>query len=394
MPSSPTARRKARARQRHVDALFDAALIRVRSMSVALRSDVVRLFRQGQPVEVAIADATQKMQTTLLDAMVASHLQGRLDELTSAADAGAVLDRRRRLDRLTDAGRFLTERLVLTEAEVVALNGTYNGEALNVANGFGEEVNRVVSQEIADSITAGEHLNVGTKRLRQAFTRLGIPSAKTPGHLIETIYRTQTQLAYSAGSWNADQDPAVQEILWGYQYVTVGDNRVRPNHAALDGVRLPKDDPQWADIQPPNGFNCRCTTIAVFKTDSTRVVDVKATAAVPLEEGGTVTVVPGPDDGWDFNPGLVFGDALSVGGGRLRGSIPQQIKGRWRVLAALHTLGGRALQREIAEVAGRSRATVCERINLLAEEGFVEHDPAGHGCTLTTEGQRRAAALV
>lgn len=394
MPSSPTARRKARARQRHVDALFDAAVIRVRSMGVTLRSSVVRLFRQGQPVDQAIAEATEKMGATLLDAMVAGHLQGRLDELVTAAEAGATLDRRRRLDRLEDAGRFLTARLVLTDAEVVALNGTYNGEALNVANGFGAEVNRVVSQEIADSIAAGEHINVGTKRLRSAFGRLGIPSADTPGHLIETIYRTQTQMAYSAGSWNADQDPAVQEILWGYEYVTVGDNRVRPNHAALDGVKLPKEDPQWESIQPPNGFNCRCTTVSVFKTDTKRVVDVKATATVPLDEGGTVTVVPGPDDGWDFNPGLVFRDALSVGGGRLRGSIPQQIKGRWRVLAALHMLGGRALQREIAEVAGRSRATVCQRINLLAEEGFVEHDPAGHGCSLTATGHRRAAALV
>lgn len=392
MPSSPAARRKARAKQRHVDALFDAALSRIRSMGLALRVNVVRRFRQGVAVDDAIAEVTEKMRVTLLDAMVAGHLQGRLDELTNAAAAGAVLDRGRRLDRLTDAGRFLTERLVLTDAEVIALNGTYNGEALNVANGFGAEVNRVVSQEIADSIAAGEHVDVGTKRLRGAFDRLGIPSADTPGHLIETIYRTQTQMAYSAGSWNADQDPAIQEILWGYGYVTVGDNKVRPTHAALDGTRLPKEDPQWNRIATPNGFRCRCTMVAIFKTDSTRIVEVRDRVSVPLDEGGTVTVIPGPDDGWDFNPGLVFRDALSVGGGRLRGSIPQQIKGRWRVLAALHTLGGRALQREIAEVAGRSRATVCERINLLAEEGFVEHDPAGHGCSLTAIGQQRAEA--
>ena len=364
-------------------------------MGVALRSDVVRLFRQGFPADSAIADATELMHGTLLDTMVAGHMQGRFDELTIAAQAGATLDRRRRLDRLTEAGRFLTERLALTDADVTALNGTYNGEALNIANGFGNEINSAISQEIADSIAAGEHVNLGTKRLRDAFTRLGIPSADTPGHLIETIYRTQTQLAYSAGSWNADQDPAVQEILWGYEYATVGDNRVRPNHAALDGTRLPKDDPKWESIWTPNGYRCRCAIISVFKTDSHRQVKVKERARVPLDEGGTVTVIPGPDDGWDFNPGLVFRDALSVGGpARIRTSIPQQIKGRWRVLAALHGLGGRALQREIAEVAGRSRATVSERINKLADEGFVEHDPAGHGCSLTATGQLRAAAMA
>lgn len=47
------------------------------------------------------------------------------------------------------------------------------------------------------------------------------------------------------------------------QYRTAQDDRVRPEHADLEGVTLPIDDPFWADYYPPNGWNCRCTVVQV-----------------------------------------------------------------------------------------------------------------------------------
>ena len=43
-----------------------------------------------------------------------------------------------------------------------------------------------------------------------------------------------------------------------WEYRTVGDNRVRLEHQALEGLTLPTDDPRWQKIMPPNGWNCRC----------------------------------------------------------------------------------------------------------------------------------------
>ena len=45
------------------------------------------------------------------------------------------------------------------------------------------------------------------------------------------------------------------------QYRTVRDNRVREEHAALEGKILPIDSPVWDIIYPPNGWNCRCDVI-------------------------------------------------------------------------------------------------------------------------------------
>lgn len=47
------------------------------------------------------------------------------------------------------------------------------------------------------------------------------------------------------------------------QYRTALDDRVRAEHAALEGVTLPLDDPFWDTAFPPNGWNCRCHVIPV-----------------------------------------------------------------------------------------------------------------------------------
>ncbi len=49
------------------------------------------------------------------------------------------------------------------------------------------------------------------------------------------------------------------------QYRTAGDDKVREEHAALNGTTLPPSDPFWEQFLPPNGWNCRCTAVQVRK---------------------------------------------------------------------------------------------------------------------------------
>jgi hypothetical protein len=46
-----------------------------------------------------------------------------------------------------------------------------------------------------------------------------------------------------------------------WEYKTVGDNKVRPEHQKLHGVILPANDPRWKKIWPPNGWKCRCYVV-------------------------------------------------------------------------------------------------------------------------------------
>ena len=51
------------------------------------------------------------------------------------------------------------------------------------------------------------------------------------------------------------------------QYSAILDDRVRPNHAAMDSKIFRTTNPIWDTWTPPNGFNCRCLIIAVTRSD-------------------------------------------------------------------------------------------------------------------------------
>lgn len=53
---------------------------------------------------------------------------------------------------------------------------------------------------------------------------------------------------------------------YNLQYRTQRDDKVRPEHAALDRVTLPPTDSFWEEFYPPNGWNCRCTVVQVRKS--------------------------------------------------------------------------------------------------------------------------------
>ena len=68
--------------------------------------------------------------------------------------------------------------------------------------------------------------------------------------------------ATMAAKWEQFQQDGDQYYL---QYRTAKDDKVRPEHAALDGVTLPPSDSFWDTYYPPNGWNCRCNVVQVRK---------------------------------------------------------------------------------------------------------------------------------
>lgn len=74
---------------------------------------------------------------------------------------------------------------------------------------------------------------------------------------LATEFVTAKSTARSAKNWGGiDRNSNILKYL---EYDTVGDSRVRPTHAELDGITRPVDDAFWSSYYPPNGWRCRCS---------------------------------------------------------------------------------------------------------------------------------------
>ena len=101
--------------------------------------------------------------------------------------------------------------------------------------------------------------------------------------------------ATMAAKWEEFQQDGDRYNL---QYRTAHDDKVRPEHAALDRVTLPITDPFWEEYYPPNGWNCRCTVVQVRKS---KYPETPHDEAMALGEEATGKDTKGI---FHFNPGI------------------------------------------------------------------------------------------
>lgn len=267
--------------------------------------------RGGDPVGVALRQLDRAVPL-LRDAMIVAHHQG---VVRSAQMRAARVPSELSLEApYVESMRVMRQWVTISPVQMKELGARYETEALRVLTTMKTSVQNGLQQTMLDIQMEGLHRKDAVKALSKAFKKEGLTPRNS--FTLEAIFRTQSHIAYSAGRWHANQDPAIQEILWGHKYVTVGDDRVRPEHEALDGTTLPKNDPQWNLIYPPNGWACRCQVIDVF--DEGEEVRPPSVAVVDGRE-----VIPGADQGFRFHPGKLFGSMeppqLTMrGGGRIK----------------------------------------------------------------------------
>ncbi|HUV66987.1 MAG TPA: phage minor head protein [Sedimentisphaerales bacterium] len=294
--ASRTAQREARrqvAKQARIEAAGLRAAFRI---SRNIMAEAGRLWMDGIDPSARVGQMAQAYSESVLDAMVTAHLNARLDALVRAAGAGAGVKALAIPGLQGEAVKFVEARIALTDAEISAINAQYGVEAASITGALSTDLEAKVAAAVRESTAQGLTVRDGSKLIGDAFARAGVVPSNA--YQLQTIFRTQTATAYAAGRWQANQDPAIQEILWGYEYSTAGDDRVRLEHAALEGIVLPKDDPQWASIAPPNGWSCRCTLMEVYDTDDHEVIQPPVG---PIEIEGQ-TIMPGPDDRWKHHP--------------------------------------------------------------------------------------------
>lgn len=96
----------------------------------------------------------------------------------------------------------------------------------------------------------------------------------------KTWQRTEWQSAtlISESTANYNRLAGKTHIFPYWKYVAVMDGKTRPEHAALNGLILPANDPRWGKIWPPNGWKCRCYVVGVMAHEVSDI-DLKAMRA-------------------------------------------------------------------------------------------------------------------
>ena len=106
----------------------------------------------------------------------------------------------------------------------------------------------------------------------------------------EHTLRIQGFQAYSVARHQQQMSTVKSHPYWMYE--TVGDNRVRAGHAALDGKVLRADDPWWKTHYPPWDWGCRCIVIALDEEDAQEFGISEHNDMPTPERSGTYTFDP------------------------------------------------------------------------------------------------------
>lgn len=158
-------------------------------------------------------------------------------------------------------------------------------------------VSRVAKMEIIDDIRSavqaaidnGETLADFMSRLGEVMDEKGW-GGLTPWHA-ETVFRTNIQTSYSVQ--HEEQYRESGDAFPLAEYEATMDDRVRDEHAEMDGKIYPVDDPFWDTWTPPNGFNCRCSKRYIHKYEA----EERGLKASDPPPAGIM-----PDKGFDVNP--------------------------------------------------------------------------------------------
>ncbi|MDR1946531.1 MAG: phage head morphogenesis protein [Desulfovibrio sp.] len=177
---------------------------------------------------------------------------------------------------------------------------------------------QAVKDALAKALENGETLKDFQERIAAEIERQG-----WKGHRVETVFRNNLQTAYSAGRYAKMRQVKKARPYW--QYITVGDERVRPGHAILNGRVFPADHEFWGTNYPPNGHKCRCGVRSL----SARQVEREGLTVETETPGDSIwtdpktgmeyhVARPGADVGWRNNPGMTWvestGKAPGAGG--------------------------------------------------------------------------------
>jgi SPP1 gp7 family putative phage head morphogenesis protein len=209
-------------------------------------------------VRVGLAKTRRPMQLATGSRLVRSFAEQMDDGMF---DVGFSLD-----VPATGAIEYLRKLTPVTRHVFDGLTRQYRSDAFTIAGTNDQRVIAKVRDELADTLANGGTRAEWGAAVGKITSDAGV--ANLTAFELDTVFHTTVAKAYSNGRLEQMQEPHMQEALPFWQYWTVGDMRVRPGHAELDGFTARAIDPVWRRIYPPWDFNCRCSVVPITSDEA------------------------------------------------------------------------------------------------------------------------------
>ncbi len=196
---------------------------------------------------------------------------------------------------------------------------------------------------------------------------------------IELILRQNVDMARSVGRKQVSESPGVVAAYPYYRYIARMDKRTRAEHAKLNNLVLPKDDPFWATHTPPWEFGCRCDLEDCDEEEAAKYGIGTAVTKENPEGGADFAQVDNPETGpVNVNPpesGFVFRPAEAMAVQDM--SLVQKVEARREILARMESILPEDQVLKVTSTAPVDQASQVMPLNLKEIRGLVEKVAAG-----------------
>lgn len=202
---------------------------------------------------------------------------------------------------------WLRERVPIANADLDELVAAARDKAFTVAGVAQLDVVQQVFDALERAVAFGTDLTAFKRAVGESLRAAWQGSVPDPAWRIETIFRTNLQLAYAAGRHAMATDPAVLGVRPYWLYDAILDGRTTEHCRRWDGVVLPADHRAWLTHNPPAHFNCRATLTTLTEEQAQSMGATKRPPGVQAAEGFGAppdTAPPWQPDPKDYDPEL------------------------------------------------------------------------------------------
>tara|TARA_R100000789_G_scaffold49248_1_gene49534 strand:- start:433 stop:1449 length:1017 start_codon:yes stop_codon:yes gene_type:complete len=153
-----------------------------------------------------------------------------------------------------------------------AVHRMYTGDhAFALARTTSESISRRVQDYIGKAMREGKNQETAKRGMLTAFGEEMVENLGNYANAYaSTVFKTNSNTSFNEGRMQEAQDPVIAEVIGGFMFDTFLDDEVRANHKAAHGFIAGTNDSIWRKLQPPLGYNCRCTIDFVDKFEMER----------------------------------------------------------------------------------------------------------------------------